>query len=377
MARYWLACVAAVVVVGGCGGGPERAQRAAPESGLRLTPAAARAMESGFAAEVKDAGVPGATAAVVFPDGREWTSAKGFAVLDPPRRMTARTSFPLDSVTKLATAALAMRLVEQGRLSLEDTVRHWYPAWRGDPAATVRDLLGHTAGTREPPEAFLVRMSANPHRATTARQVLAAAPKPGPRTEEGEYSNTGFVLLGHILERAGGAPAAALMRREIFNHPGGDGLALQPAERPHRPHAHNYIYPQGIGHPLDVTREGAYIPFRAFTGLASTAGALAGDDLSLARWAHQLLGGHVLRPQSLREMTRLHAITYWNGYGLGLAASEQDGHPMWGHSGDGLGSHTELWHLPREDLTIAVSWNDDLVDSDSPILRTLVRAALG
>ena len=75
-------------------------------------------------------------------------------------------------------------------------------------------------------------------------------------------------------------------------------------------------------------------------------------------------------------MTRFHAIAYWNGYGLGLEASEQDGHPMWGHQGDGLGSHTELWHLPREDLTIAVSWNDDLIDSDSPILRTLVRAAL-
>lgn len=50
---------------------------------------------------------------------------------------------------------------------------------------------------------------------------------------------------------------------------------------------------------------------------------------------------------------------------------------MWGHQGDGLGSHTELWHVPREDLTIAVSWNYDLIDSDSPILRTLVRAALG
>jgi D-alanyl-D-alanine carboxypeptidase len=376
MACRWLACVA-LVAVAGCGGGePKRAEQAARESAPRLTPAVARELDAGFSAQVKDAGVPGATAAVVFPDGREWTSAQGFAVLEPPRRMTARTSFPLDSVTKLATAALAMRLVELGRLSLEDPILRWYPGWRGDPAATVRDLLRHTAGTREPSDAFLVRMSADPRRATTAGQVLAAAPKPGPRTKEGQYSNTGFVLLGQILVRAGGAPAAALMRREIFDHPGGEGLVLQPAERPHRPHVHNYTYPQGAGHPIDVTRDGAYIPFRAFTGLASTAGALAGDDLSLARWAHQLLGGRLLRPESLREMTRFHAIAYWNGYGLGLEASEQDGHPMWGHQGDGLGSHTELWHLPREDLTIAVSWNDDLIDSDSPILRTLVRAAL-
>ena len=90
--------------------------------------------------------MPGATAAVVFADGREWSGAAGDAVLHPRRSMTTATAIPFDSITKIVTASTAMRLVEQGRLRLDDPVRRWYPAWRGDPEATVRDLLGHTSG---------------------------------------------------------------------------------------------------------------------------------------------------------------------------------------------------------------------------------------
>jgi hypothetical protein len=50
---------------------------------------------------------------------------------------------------------------------------------------------------------------------------------------------------------------------------------------------------------------------------------------------------------------------------------------MWGHVGDGVGSHTEFWHLPRERLTMAVAWNDDLLDHEGQIYPQLLRTALG
>ena len=62
---------------------------------------------------------PGVSAAIVFPDGRLWSGAAGRAVLEPARRMTTQTSLPFASITKLATAALALRLVEHGRLGLD------------------------------------------------------------------------------------------------------------------------------------------------------------------------------------------------------------------------------------------------------------------
>jgi CubicO group peptidase (beta-lactamase class C family) len=67
--------------------------------------------------------------------------------------MTTRTSFHFASVTKMATAALTLRLAEQGRLGRDDPIIRWYPAWRGDRSATVRDPLGPTAGTKDPTDA--------------------------------------------------------------------------------------------------------------------------------------------------------------------------------------------------------------------------------
>ena len=96
---------------------------------------------------------------------------------------------------------------------------------------------------------------------------------------------------------------------------------------------------------------------------------------SLARLGHELFGGRIVSRSSLREMARFHPGGYWEGYGLGLATNSLDGHTMWGHGGDGLGSHTEFWHLPRERLTIVIAWNDDLLDR-SDILPALLRTTL-
>jgi CubicO group peptidase (beta-lactamase class C family) len=228
--------------------------------------------------------------------------------------MTPRTSLSFDSVTKVATAALALRLVEQGRLRLDDPIRRWYPAWQGDAAATVRDLLGHTSGLGDPSDRFFRGMVRRPRRAVTPAQALAATPRPGRRTTKPSTRTRRFILAGVILRRAAGAPVATAMRRELFRTPGGGGLAMQPAERPCQPLAHVYS-PNGGGAPTDLATDGPYIPSLAWASGATTAGALAGDVPSLARWGHALLGGHILTRSSLREMTRFRRDAFWTSYG--------------------------------------------------------------
>lgn len=109
--------------------------------------------------------------------------------------------------------------------------------------------------------------------------------------------------------------------------------------------------------------------------MATSAGALAGDVPSLARWGHELLDGHIVKSPSLRAMTRFHPGGFAEAYGLGLTRSLIDDHTMWGHTGNGIASHTEFWHLPRENVTIAITWNNDNRDAD--ILPALMRAVLG
>jgi CubicO group peptidase (beta-lactamase class C family) len=285
MWRWLCSCLAVLsLALAACGGGgAERDRdRAAQSSGPRLTAGVARALDAKLSEKVEDTGVPGASAAVVFPDGRVWSGAAGVAVLKPERRMTSQSSLPFASITKVATAALAMRLVEQGKLRLDEPIVRRYPAWRGEHQATVRDLL-----------------------------------------------------------------------------------------------AHSYWYPDGSFDPADVSDGSGLVPSRAEATVASTAGALAGDVPSLARWAHELFNGEVISADSLHEMARFHGGGYWDAYGLGLARSREGDHELWGHGGDGLGNATELWHLPRENVTVAITWNDDLIGSEGGFFPALLRAAIG
>src|SRR3954453_3920818 len=185
MARLAVAW-AVLFLLAGCGGSDKGA--AVRQPGVQYSPAAAHRLDAALKEKVEDTGVPGATGAVVFADGREWSGAAGDAVLHPRRPMTTATAIPFDSVTKIVTASTAMRLVEQGGLRLDDPIRRWYPAWRGDPEATVRDLLGHTSGMMSgPPDAFFARVLDHPRVRPTRQQFVAAAGKPGPRTEDAEY----------------------------------------------------------------------------------------------------------------------------------------------------------------------------------------------
>ena len=374
----------AALLGAGCGDKRDNAARGSPAPGetpardsqARLTPAVAREFERLLGEQLANTGVPGLSVAVVFGDDQVWSGAAGDAVIEPRQPMTTRTAMAFDSVTKIATAALALRLVERGALALDDPIRRWYPAWRGDRQATVRDLLGHTSGAADPTQERFEAILRGPQ-GDPARRFVTASRKPDPRTSEAVYSNTGFVIAGLILERASGEPLADAMRRELFGHPGGEGLALQPSERPRAPRAHGYWYPDGGAEPTDNSDGSPYIPNQIWPGIAAAAGALAGDVPSLARWAHGLLGGRILAPRSLEEMTEFRPGAFWLGYGLGLAKGSAGAVDLWGHEGNGYGTHTDLWHAPHERITVAMSWNDHALDADPAFLRALMSAALG
>lgn len=382
MSRYCV-WIVVVVAVAGCGGGHHR-ESAAHAGGPTLTDALARTLDAQFRRDVTLVGIPGASAAIVFPDGREWSRAVRAAELKPRVAMTTRTSFHFASVTKMATAALALRLAEQGRLGLDDQIIRCNPAWRGDRSATVRDLLGHTAGTKDPTAAALARLDRR-GRPLTVRAYIHAAPRPGPRTTQAEYSDVGFVIAGSVLARAAREPLAQAMRRRVFNVPAGAELALQPGERPHAPLVHNYDYPHGLNDPVDLSDGSGLIPNRGyFAPVFVGSVGLAGDVPSLARWGHALLGGGLVPPSSLRAMTRFHDTSpevadelELQSYGLGLFRDSLDGHLMWGHPGAGVGGHSELWHLPHDRITIALAWNDAGLTRDAaPFLFSLLRTTL-
>jgi CubicO group peptidase (beta-lactamase class C family) len=163
MPRSLVVALVVAVLVAGCGGAPASSDTRPDASRLHDL------LERTLAQKARDLGVPGAAAAIVFPGGSTWAGGTGLAALAPRSAVTAATAFGYRSITKTFFAALTLRLAEQGRLRLDDGVRRWVPSWRGDPDATVRDLLRHTAGTRDLPDRAWSRILAHPGRAGAQR----------------------------------------------------------------------------------------------------------------------------------------------------------------------------------------------------------------
>jgi D-alanyl-D-alanine carboxypeptidase len=360
-----------VLVFASCGGGGQRASSTA--TGTRgSSPAAGRdlalALDAELARRARDTGVPGAAAALVAHGRLVWSGGAGLADLRTGRPMTARTPVYFASVGKTVTAAVALRLAEQGRLSLDDPLRRWVPEWHGPRTVTLRQLLSHTSGVHDPNEAFFEANFLHPARRYTPSDWIAHLPRPDPHpTRNPTYDNVNFVLAGLAMRRAAGHDW------ERVRHEVAPQLVLQPEERVRGAAAQSYVYPNGAGDPRVYGDRSRYLPSTSVATAAWTAGTVP----ALALWANRLFSGDILRPASLRQMTAFRAgADMWGEYGLGLARRrEGGGQETWGHTGDGPGLHAELWHLPSRDLTLFSVWNDDVIDIPT-LQRGLLNVAL-
>jgi D-alanyl-D-alanine carboxypeptidase len=357
--------VLTLVVLAGCGGSSTQ-QRAVK------APPLPKRLDAELAKVGKDKGVPGVAAAVVV-DGRPvWSGAWGMADIAHKRRLTPDTPMAFGSITKTLTASLALRLAEEGRLNLDDPIRRWLPQWPGAPDMPLRRLLDQTSGVRDPGVKFYERAERPANRITAPRAWLDAVPRPARNPSNAPvYANANFILAGLALRRAAGPE----WKRMLADLP--PGLALQPEQTVGPGAARGYYYPTGGYAPRPWPTGGdGMLPSTAVASLAWTAGGLAGSTAALARWGDALFRGETLTQASLKQMTTFNeGDALWQGYGLGLATQTVDGREVWGHAGDIPGFHAELWHLPEEDLTLAVAWNDDRV-SDDVIPRSLLVVAL-
>jgi len=243
----------------------------------------------------------GASVAVVFPDGTLWRGASGIS--HEAVEIAPDMAFAIGSITKNMVAALALQLAEEGKLSLEDPIGRWLPAYpHVNPAITIRQMLDHTSrlfmfweNQRTWDDLMRCRT-----KAFTPEEVLGYPQAPHFAPGEGyRYSNTNYLLAAMIITRATGSTLSTELRRRFWE-PLGLRSARLAIEEP---------YPENPAHVWgdNFEKDGSYrditlLPRTSHDSITygSTGVFMTAEDL--ARWTHALFHAEVIGVQSLAQM---------------------------------------------------------------------------
>ena len=317
----------------------------------------------------------GPGAAVIVTRGGDvlYAAGRGLADVEKRRPITPDTAFRLGSIVKQFTAAVILQLVAEGKMSLDDPISRFFPDWPQPGAkATVRQLLNHSSGIQDFSKipGWIAKNRLRPH--STADLVALARSLPA-KSEPGqrwEYNNTGYIILGAIVEKVTGKAWHEALAERITAPLGLRSFAHVLPGDATRPAALGYTEEDGRQQPVQLSH----------MSVAHAAGGLQGSVNDMARWANALHHGRVVTPALYREMIRPARLADGSTetYGFGLRLREIRGRPGLVHGGAGGGLDTDSAYIPSADLFVAVFANSDDAASDPALLtRRLAALALG
>ena len=258
---------------------------------------------------------------------------------------TPDTKFRLGSITKQFTAVAILQLSEQGKLKLDDPVKTYYPeapeAW---DKITIHHLLNHTSGipsyTDQP--GFFAKSSRDPKKPGEIVKLTQDMPLQFAPGEKHRYNNTGYILLGAVIEKITGQSYAAYLRKSIFDPLEMNDSGYEVAATPLKKQASGYS-PEGKNAPyLDMT-----LPYAA--------GSLYSTIDDLLKWDEALYTEKLLKRSSFAQMT----TPGLSNYGYGLVIKPADNKPAQAHGGGINGFNTFMIRFPEEHVVAIVLANQN------------------
>ena len=313
---------------------------------------------------------PGASFAVIRGTDTLAYGAYGLANVEAARAPTSATIYEIGSNTKQFTSAAIMKLVEQGRVKLDDDLSKYVPEFPlHGRHVSIRQLLTHTSGihdyTSSPewPKTWGQVLSPDAIIKFVAADTFDFAPGTAYR-----YDNTGYVLLGMVIEKASGQKYAKYIDAQFFKPLGLRQTSYCPSRTSDPAFALGYTKgPNGIERAqfLDLSH-----PFAA--------GALCSSVGDFAKWQRALASGRAVSPASYALMST--ADTLNNGrrinYGFGLVPGTFAGHATVSHTGGIPGFATAAAYVADDSLSIVVFTNYDR-ESPQRVVQNLLRVAYG
>jgi D-alanyl-D-alanine carboxypeptidase len=337
---------------------------AAPAT-AQLPPETAAAIDTLVTKALADTGTPAVSIAIVKDGKVAFAKAYGDARINPKTAATADMRFSIGSVSKQFMAASLLLAQESGKLSLDDRVGKFLPGLTRANDITIRQLLSHTSGYQDYyPQDYVPPFMRVPVTPEGILDRWANKPLDFEPGTQWQYSNTGFVVAGRVLEKAAGTPAFDYLKQHILNP-----LGIRSAyDLDHQPltkaDAAGYIrYAVGPLHPV--------VP--EASGWLFAAGELAMTARDLATWDAGLINGKVLSAKSFREMTTPVILTDGapQTYALGIGVTDAHGHPRLSHGGAVSGFTTQNTIWPDLKTAVVVLSNKDGSSAPGRITREL------
>ncbi len=319
------------------------------------------------------AGGPG-FAVVITENGKTaYRRERGLANIETKTPITAATSFRFASVTKQFTAAAIMKLVDQGKVSLDDPLTKYLPDYPGPGgAATVRQLLNHTSGIMPYTQITSWAAKADAGAVATTQSLIDEFKNVPLQFQPGEkysYNNSGYVLLGAILEKVTGKSWDTAIVSTI-TAPLGLKSIMAGVQEPH-------VKGMAIGY---TDAQGKIVPSSSVhMSNPHAAGALIGTADDLARWGYALHSGAVVSPASYALMTSAQKTNDGKdiAYGFGLAPGDVRGRPSVGHNGNIHGFASGTLYVVEPKIFVTVLSNSDSMTEAATLATRLAAAAIG
>jgi len=276
--------------------------------------------------------------------------AYGMADVKGKRANATDTTFRIGSISKQFTAAAILNLQERGKLSVKDPLAKYYPEWPNGKNITLHHLLTHTSGmysyTSHP---FFVAQVSKPANLTTLIPAIQKEEVHFAPGEKWRYCNSGYLLLGLIVEKVSGKSYGEFLRDEFFKPLGMKQTGVHHKGR--EPKGESLGYAKGT---LGYKRANNWD-----MSWAGGAGALYSTTGDLHRWNEALFGGKVLKKETLRAAFTPVKLTGGDekNYGYGWGINNMRGLKTLMHGGGLQGFRSSLARFPKQNFTVVILAN--------------------
>ena len=273
---------------------------------------------------------------------------------------TINSKFQIGSITKQFTAACVLNLVEQRKLSLDDKLSKYFPNFPKADSVTIHMLLTHTSGIKnytEVPEFW--KVATVPLEKDSMVALIANQPYEFSPDSKWNYSNSGYFLLGYIIEKVSGQTYSDYVLNSIIKKAGMENTFVNRWDTILKYRAKGYQKETtGWQNAMFISMEAPY-----------SAGAIISTVGDLYKWNNALFSNKIISTASLTKMI----TPYMNHYGYGLGIDTFQHHLRIGHSGGIPGFLTYLGRFPKDSIVVVVLSNNS---SNSPAIAAALAGIL-